>query len=342
MNVGVFLPSFLQRDGTWREAEKLRAFARRAEELGFDSLWITDHVVTARRLYSVSWLDALISLSHVAAITEYVALGTSILILPLRQPALLAKEIATLHHLSSERFIAGVGTGWFGPEFEACGVHKSERGARTDEVLEATLALLERDDVVFHGRFYDLDGVTVEPHPKSLPPVWVGGGRQLMHAASPEKAEMHPNVLSRIAKADGWISRPTCPPDLINEDLREIRDARESAAVSDRAFTVAHENFTWLQESGSQDAVVEQQQRYFSKIVSDERPWEYIEAVYMTGTIDRIQQAIQARVDVGVEYLMLHTLTADLDQLELIAKHVLQPFRSAEPTRSGKGVNSRS
>ena len=129
MKFGVFLPSFLQRDATHDHPARLRAFARHAEELGFDSLWITDHVVTARRFYSVSWLDSLMTLAHVAAVTERVRLGTSILILPLRQPAVLAKELATLHHLSEGRYVYGIGTGWYGPEFEACGVHKAERGA---------------------------------------------------------------------------------------------------------------------------------------------------------------------------------------------------------------------
>ena len=78
--------------------------------------------MTAKRFYRVSWLDSLITLSHVAAVTERVNLGTSILIAPLRQPAVLAKEVATLHHFSGERYIFGVGVGWYGPEFEACGV----------------------------------------------------------------------------------------------------------------------------------------------------------------------------------------------------------------------------
>jgi alkanesulfonate monooxygenase SsuD/methylene tetrahydromethanopterin reductase-like flavin-dependent oxidoreductase (luciferase family) len=144
---GVFLPSYIQRGQTERHPERLRDFARHAEALGFDSLWITDHIVTAHRFYSVSWLDSLMTLSHVAAITERVRLGTSILILPVRQPAVLAKEIATLHYLSGSRYIYGIGAGWYGPEFAACGVDKSERGTRTDEVLAATLALFERPDV---------------------------------------------------------------------------------------------------------------------------------------------------------------------------------------------------
>lgn len=339
MKIGVFLPSFIFSGQRREHAEQLRAFARRAEELGFDSVWITDHVVTAHRFYSVSWLDSLITLAHVAAVTERVQLGTSILILPIRQPAVLAKEIATLHHLSGERYIYGVGVGWYGPEFEACGVHKHERGARTDEVLNSTLALLSREGVSFDGRYYRLDEVTVEPRPEKLPPVWVGGGRQLPHEASPEQPRMNRKVLDRIAGRDGWIARPTCPAALIAEDLREIRARRREIGVEDRAFTVAHENFTWLSEKTSDQDVLDEQQRRFGQVVSEERPWDYIDAVYLTGSIERIQQRIQERIDVGVQHLMLHTLTADLGQLELMAKHVLEAFqvggRSRHPSGTG-------
>jgi probable F420-dependent oxidoreductase len=326
---GVFLPSFLL-DSDVQRGPQIRAFARRAEALGFDSLWITDHVVTARQFYRVGWLDALVTLSHVAAVTEAVQLGTSILILPLRQPAVLAKEVATLHALSGERYIFGVGTGWFGPEFTACGVTKETRGQRTDEVLDATLALLRGPDVTYHGRHYRLDGVTVEPHPRAVPPVWVAGGSQLEHAASPERPRMHPNVARRIAAADGWIARPTCPPELIAADLSLIRAAR-----GDAAFTVAHENFVWIEPTGAVDQVRAVQQQRFGAVLSDERPWDYIDSVYLPGTIDVIQRKVQARVDAGVEYLMLHTLTADLGQLDLIARHVVEPFRDAG---RGKGA----
>jgi probable F420-dependent oxidoreductase len=326
MKIGVFLPSFLFPGTGTEEAVKLRAFARRAEELGFESLWITDHIVTAKRFYRVSWLDSLITLSHVAAVTEQVRLGTSILIAPLRQPAVLAKEIATLHHLSGERYIFGVGVGWYGPEFTACGVDKSQRGVRTDEVIDAALALMREDDVDFSGRYYNLDSVTVEPHPASVPLTWIGGGRQLAHAASPEEPRMSRTVLDRIVRHDGWIARPTCPADLIKNDADEIQARRQELKVSDRPFTFAHENFTWLQETGSAEEIEAEQQRRFGQVVSEERPWDYIDAVYLTGSIDAIQAKIQARKDAGVEQLMLHTLTSDLDQLELMAKHILQPF----------------
>lgn len=328
MKFGVFLPSYIIPGREQSHPDDVRRFARRAEELGFDSLWITDHIITAHRFYRVSWLDALITLSHVAAVTERVQLGTSILILPTRQPAVLAKEIATLHYLSGHRYIYGIGTGWYGPEFEACGVHKSERGGRTDEVLDATMQLFAGPNVEFHGRYYDLDGVTVEPHLKQLPPVWAAGGSQLVHETSPEKPVMHPNVLRRIAEADGWIARPTCPPHLIASDLDLISDAR-AAAGRGGPFTVAHENFTWIEERGTEDEVRAVQQARFGDVVSGERPWEYIDEVYMPGTIEQIQAKVQARLDVGVEYMMLHTLSADVEQLELIAKHIIEPFGGA-------------
>ena len=328
MKFGVFLPSFIVGGGQTQHAERIRAFARRAEELGFDSLWITDHIITARRFYRVSWLDALMTLSHVAAVTERVRLGTSILILPVRQPAILAKEIATLHYLSAGRYIYGVGTGWYAAEFTACGVDKRERGARTDEVLAATQALFAGPDVEFHGRHYTLDGVTVEPHLESPPPVWSAGGSQLPDERSPERPRLHPNVLRRIAQADGWIARPTCPPELIASD-RELIVARRARDGHVDPFTFAHENFTWLEESGTPGDIAAIQQQRFAAIVSEERPWAYIEAVYLPGTIDQIQAKVQARLDAGVDYLMLHTLTADLEQLELIARHVVEPFSAA-------------
>jgi len=322
---GVFLPSYIIPGRESGHPEEVRRFARAAEELGFDSLWITDHIVTAHRFYRVSWLDSLMTLAHVAAVTESVKLGTSILILPVRQPALLAKEIATLHYLSGNRYIYGIGTGWYGPEFTACGVDKSERGARTDEVLQATTSLFDGPEVQFNGKYYQLDQVTVEPHLEQPPPVWAAGGSQLAHEASPEPPVMNPNVLQRIAAADGWIARPTCPPDLIAVDRQLIVEARE-AAGRDSPFTMAHENFTWIEERGSSEAIRSIQQQRFGDVISDERPWEYIDEVYMPGTIGEIQSKVQARIDAGVEYMMLHTMSADVEQLELIARHIIEPF----------------
>jgi hypothetical protein len=136
---------------------------------------------------------------------------------------------------------------------------------------------------------------------------------------------MHPNVLRRIAESDGWIARPTAPPTLIAADLALINLTRNDVGET-KPFTVAHENFVWIEERGNRDAVIAEQQRRYAAVVSAERPWDYIESVYLTGTIDEIQRKIQARVDVGVEFMMLHTLTPDPEQLDMIARHIIAPF----------------
>ncbi len=332
LKLGVFLPSYLL-PGTEREhAEQIRRFAARAEELGFESLWITDHLLTARRFYRVSWTEPLLTLAHVAAVTERIRLGTSVLVLPTHHPVALAKAVATLQHLSGGRYIYGIGTGWYGPEFEATGGSRAQRGRRTDEVLEASLRLLSGPDQSFEGGYYRFQDITVEPHGQ-LPPVWVAGGRQYEHAASPEAGRMVPNVLARICRWDGWIARPTAAPEQIALDLHEI-DAeltRQGTSRSAKRFVVAHENFCWLSEGREREAVVAEQRERMLAVVSDERPWDYIEAVYLTGTVDEVQRQVERRIAAGVEHLFLHTMTADLGQLDLFAKHLLAPFGGAGP-----------
>jgi hypothetical protein len=143
---------------------------------------------------------------------------------------------------------------------------------------------------------------------------------------------MDARVLQRICRWDGWIARPTAPPSEIALDLAEI-DAeltRQGTSRQQKGFVVAHENFCWLTEKTNPEEVRADQQRHMLAVVSDERPWEYIESVYLTGTVDEIQRRIQERIDIGVEHVFLHTMTADLGQLELFARHLLAAFAGAD------------
>lgn len=328
----MFLPSYLLPGDERAHGDQIRRFATHAEELGFESLFITDHLLTARRFYRVSWTEPLMTLSHAAAVTSRIKLGTSVLVLPTHNPVVLAKEIATLQHLSGGRFIYGVGTGWYPPEFESTGGTIQQRGRRTDEVLEASMQLLRAPQQSFAGKYHQFTDITVEPL-ATPPPVWVAGGRQYAHQASPELARMDPRVRDRICRWDGWIARPTSPPDQVAADLEEI-DAELEGRHTSRAlkgFVVAHENFVWLTEKTKHEDAIDEQRTRIMAVVSDERPWDYIEAVYLTGTIDEVQRRIQQRVDVGVEHLFLHTMTSDLSQLDLFARHLLEPFKSAVP-----------
>ena len=125
-------------------------------------------------------MDPLICISAAAACTERIKLGTHILVVPLRHPVLLAKEIATLDYISGGRFFFGVGPGWSKPEFDAMGIDIRERGRRTDEILDAVKLLLTEKNVSFKGEFFQFDDVTIDP----MPPKFPGGlgRRRLAHS----------------------------------------------------------------------------------------------------------------------------------------------------------------
>jgi probable F420-dependent oxidoreductase len=319
--VGVFLPSFGGPER--RTGREIAAFARRAEELGFDSLWATDHLLHGSVFYRAPWLDPLLTLAYASAVTSRVGLGTSILVMPTRHPVVLAKEIATLQALCDDRFVLGVGTGWDEREFDAVGTRKAERGARTDESIELVRRLVGGDRVSFDGRFTRLAEVEVGPPVRAPLRVWVAGGGQLAHEASPERPEMAAPVLRRIAAADGWIARPTAPPDRIATDAAAISEALvENGRGADR-FTLAHENFLHLVPT-EDPAVAEREQRVaFEAVMGRGRPFEYFRRVYLTGGESEVLEKVRERVGAGIRYLMLHTLDPSPRQLDLWAERLL-------------------
>ncbi len=312
---GVFLPSYIWEGDGPERARGIRQFAREVEDLGFDSLFITDHLFAARRFYSVSFLEPLSALAVAAGATERVRLGTSILIMPLRHPVLLAKELATLQFLSENRMILGAGVGWNEDEYAAMGVKKAERGARTDEMLDIMIPLLEGETVSYDGRFYSIDEVSIEPRSAQRPEIWIGGGSQLADPKSPDLPRFVESVKARVLRTDGWIPRPTCPPEDIARDWAELQEYYRAHGRDPAECVVAHENFTHLVLTNDPARAREEQHRAFLKVMSSERGPKYLETVYLFGTPDEIVAALQARVDAGVEYFMLHTMTPDPGQL---------------------------
>ena len=164
----------------------LRA-AQAAEAAGYDSLWAGEHVVLPDPRTPESplqpqhpTLDPVVALSHLAAATSRIKLATGIIILPQRNPLVLAKELTTLDVLSRGRLIFGVGVGYLKPEFDAFGVPFQERGARTDEYLAAIRALWTEAKPAFDGRFVRFAGIDAQPRPlqRPHPPIVVGGATE--------------------------------------------------------------------------------------------------------------------------------------------------------------------
>ena len=163
---------------------------RVAEEIGFESVWGGEHVIFPSTIESAYPYtadgkvpatpdtpipDPLIWLAYVAAVAPSLRLGTCILILPQRNPLVLAKELATLDHLSGGRVELGIGVGWLREEFEALGVPWERRGARTDEYVAALRTVWSGSHVEFHGEFVDFEPLTCTPRPAKPIPIMVGG-----------------------------------------------------------------------------------------------------------------------------------------------------------------------
>ncbi|OLT20413.1 hypothetical protein BJF78_09710 [Pseudonocardia sp. CNS-139] len=197
--------------------------AERAEELGYDSLWAGEHVVLPSPRVAASpmepgdpILDPVVLLSHLAARTRRVRLGTGVIVLPQRNPLVLAKQLATLDVLSGGRLVVGVGAGYLEPELTAIGVPMDERGARTDEYLAAMRALWTQDAPEYAGKHVRFAGVDAHPRPVQQPlPVVIGGHTPAAHR--------------RAARdADGWYGFRLSPA-ATAEHVAGLRAAAEAA-----------------------------------------------------------------------------------------------------------------
>jgi probable F420-dependent oxidoreductase len=203
LEIGAHLPVY----GAAATRDAVLGFARRVEALGFDALWVSDHVVVpwsiaSRYPYNASgdfplspatpFLEPLTTLGLVAGATERIRLGTSVLVLPHRHPVLAAKMLATLDHLAPGRVILGAGVGWMREEIEMLGAPFEQRGAWSDEAIEVMRACWRDERVRHHGRFFRFDDLGVMPKPaRGTIPIWIGGDT--------------PRALRRVARlGDGW------------------------------------------------------------------------------------------------------------------------------------------
>src|SRR5271154_7285956 len=178
MQFGIHLPHA----GEQATPALIRRYALRAEALGFADVWVSEHIIVPRASFPRSpiFYDPVLTLTWVAAVTERVRLGTSVLVLPMRHPLPLAKELATLHNLSGGRLILGVGVGWLEPEFAALGVPFNERGRRMDEGIAMMRAGWSQDPVSFSAR--TIPAVVADmrslPQPVKPIPIWIGGSSE--------------------------------------------------------------------------------------------------------------------------------------------------------------------
>ena len=238
MEFGLHLPHV----GPLATREGITAFAQLAEELGFDALWVSDHVVVPRSLDSrypysrdgsfpvspdMPLMEPLATLLFAAAVTERVKLGTTVLVIPMRNPIVTAKQLASLDVLSNGRLILGVGAGWMEEEFKMLGVPFERRGARTNEYIRLIKALWTEENPSFEGEFWQIKDVGFSPKPlqQPHPPIWTGG-----HSAP---------ALRRAGRlGDGWHAVGVSP-DTLREQFQEVQRHAEKAGRDPASLTLS-------------------------------------------------------------------------------------------------------
>lgn len=284
MGIGCVYPN----RGAMATPTNLVRFAHTAEALGFDTIWTSDHIVVPTEVQSFypyhpagqmpfvpaePYLEPLIVMTYLAAVTQRIRIGTSVLILPYRNPVFTAKALATLDVLSHGRITLGVGVGWMEEEFQALGLETyARRGAYSDECMRIFRTLWTQENPTFQGAFHRFAGIKCEPKPVQAGgiPIWVGG-----HT---------PQAIRRAARlGDGWqpiVQRPPAdlPPEELRENIAALRELAEAGGRDPQAITIALGASVQFSEggsaglfSGSPQRIVEGMRQYQAVGVQDFR-----------------------------------------------------------------------
>jgi alkanesulfonate monooxygenase SsuD/methylene tetrahydromethanopterin reductase-like flavin-dependent oxidoreductase (luciferase family) len=328
LKFGAWIPTYAwaDRSGGAKNVRNIRESIERCEKHGID-VWVIDHLLSAPGLYGNAWLEPLETLAYAAAVTSRVKLATGILVLPVRHPVVLAKEISTLCHMSNNRFVFGVGPGWYTREFEVTGSRIEERGRRTDEIIEAVTLLLSKPNVTYNGRYYSFKDVTLDPRPPKLPQIWVSGGSRIPDPNEHDVPVIAKTVMDRIVKAGNWLSRCSGKQEWVKRDWVQLQDHARRLGKDPRAITFGHCNFIHLVEERSHERALAKSKAPFLRAMGRHRSYEHLQECYMIGSIDRINARIQDLVDSGLKYLVLGPVSDDPRQIDLLAKRVMPAFR---------------
>jgi alkanesulfonate monooxygenase SsuD/methylene tetrahydromethanopterin reductase-like flavin-dependent oxidoreductase (luciferase family) len=327
LRFGAWISTYAWSDGSGglENARRIRESIRKCEEHGID-VWVIDHLLSAPGLYGNAWLEPLSVLAHAAALTSTVKLATGILVLPVRHPVVLAKEISTLCHLSDQRYVWGVGPGWYAREYEVTGSRIEERGRRTDEIIEAVTLLLTRPNASYRGRYYQFDDVTIDPRPARMPDIWVSGGSRVPDPNERDVPVIAKPVMDRIVKAGHWLSRCSGTQEWVKRDWGLLQAHARSLGRDPASLTFGHCNFTHLVETASHDKALDESKAPFFRAMGTNRTWEHLQECYMIGSIDRVNARIDDLVGAGLQYLVLGPVTDEPAQIDLLAKRVMPHF----------------
>jgi len=289
--------------------------AIKAEKLGYFSIWVWDHILLgSKSVFPV--YDSLTTLTAVAATTKRVRLGTGILVLSIRNPVVLSKQVATLDNLSEGRVTLGVAAGWYEREFQACGYPFDSRGRTLQTNMQVMKRLWTESNVNGTYGQYTFKNVTMEPKPvqKPHPPLWMGGYVD--------------TVLRRVGKlADGWISY-FYTPESFGRSWRKVLDSAQ--ATGKEANTFGNCDMVPIRMGASGTEAKRVATEYIANHC-DLPAWsEATPNSAITGTSKDCTEIIERFIEAGVQELVLMPAVAQLseieEQVERFGKELLPSF----------------
>ncbi len=312
--------------------EALAAWARRAEDLGFDSVWVSDHFYYSFGRYGadptpIPALEPMTALAGLAAVTERVRLGTLVLCAPFRHPALVAKMATTIDGISGGRFELGLGAGWLEAEFAAFGYSFGNVGDRFAS-LEASLKVLDAlagdGPVTMDANGFSLRDARILPAPvQPRIPLWVGG-------------KGGPRLLDLAARyADGWNAAWRWAPEAFAERAEGARAACERVGRDPATFRLSVGLYLLMgEDDGGARAAFDRGRAAMPGGAMREETYEGWRADTLSGTPDQVIDRIRSFADLGVEELIiapwvLPFAIPEPEQLDLFAEQVLRPLARA-------------
>lgn len=296
--------------------EQIVSFAKKAEDLGYDYLGVNDHIV----FRTTSWIDALTTLSAVAAVTSKIKLCTSILNIVVRNPVVCAKALTAIDILSSGRLIAGVGPGSYKGDYEVCGIDFEERWKRFNEALQILKLLWQQEseakEVHYDGRYYKFKNITLTPRPyqKPHPPILIGSW------GSSEPG------LKRVAKyGDGWMaSAYNITPDKFREKWNTLLSYRKEMGKETSDFDNSVVSmFGYI--DNNRDKINNMINNVLSPTLG--RPANELKGLLVFGSIDECIKKIKAFLEVGVNSVHFWPVNNYVEQIEIFSKEIIPSFR---------------
>src|SRR5271170_137007 len=298
------------------DPQALIAYAVKAEELGFDSVWVWDHIfLGVDPPFPV--IDSLTLLGAAAARTTRIKLGTGVLVLPLRNPVVLAKELSSLDLIAGGRLLLGMASGWYKREFDAVGVPFNERGRIMDRNLEILRRLWTEEQVDGEYPPHRLRGSNMSPKPSHLPPMLIGGYVD--------------RVLKRAALNGGWLTYFYTPESFAHSWAKVSSFAE---AVGRDPADLLNANQLPIYVGPSRDAIEPAMMEWLGQ------EWDYAAWSQSTknaaiiGTVDECVAQLHAQLAAGVQKLILIPYRYQPDQVEIIARYIIPRLRGNQSGRN--------